>query len=119
MQIDFNQQIYNLNGTEAMTGGQRCQVCGSLIGGEPEPLMLKIVASRALIQPDNQTREQMDKAERALLALQIFDAEEPLDLDSEKVAQIKGYINAMWPPVTVAQTNELLEGRPNPFKREE
>lgn len=117
MQIDFEQQIHDLDGSEATTGGQRCPTCNSVVGGEAEPLTLRIIASRALIQPDQQNVRGMDKPERALLALKIFDAEEPLDLESEQVSVIKKYIDAMWPPVTVAQANELLEGRENPFKR--
>lgn len=125
MQIDFSQQIHNLDGSSATTGGERCQMCGSVLGGESKPLILKHVVSRALIQPEPQEQGEqrqrfqgLDKGERAMLALRIFDATEPLDLDSSKITVIKEYVDRMWPPVTVAQANELLEGRENPFERE-
>lgn len=117
MQIDFDQRMYNLDGSEATTGGQRCPTCNGVVGGETEPLTLRIVASRALVQPDRQNDRGMGNAERALLALKIYDAEEPLDLESEQVSVIKKYIDVMYPPVTVAQANEMLEGRENPFAR--
>ena len=109
MRIDVTQQIMKLDGTPMITGKRICQVCGQVVS-EPEPMTIRLAATRALtaIFPDEQSLSGDRKVARFHLALKVTDENEP-DLKAEDIVLIKKLVGKMYGPIVVARVWAVLD----------
>lgn len=96
MKIDFTAPIRDLKGKPILDGEQA--------------LTLKSVATNALLaaDPDEKTSGE-DKMQRFKLALEIENADTPLDLKVEQVATLKLLVARLYVPLVVGRAYEIFD----------
>jgi len=101
MKVDFSQVLVGLDGKpmQLQTAPDRV-----------EPMTLGRVAIEALLTPNENDKDGATKLARFNVALRINDARAPMDMSPEDAATLKALIGAMYPPLIVGRTFEILNG---------
>lgn len=104
--IDFEQEIYNLDGTRSV---------GKDSSGRDLPAFTLGKIATDVLMGNKQNDTGVDKIKKFNLGLRIMN-EKRVSLDSEDVTLIKQLIAETHGPLIVGQTSALLELRANPLK---
>ena len=104
--IDFEQEIYNLDGS---------RIVGKDQNGKDLPAFTLGKIATDVLMGNKQNDTGVDKIKKFNLGLRIMN-EKRVSLDSEDVTLIKQLIAETHGPLIVGQTSALLELRANPLK---
>jgi hypothetical protein len=89
--------------------------------GNPDgkKMTLKGVCAAALLSPQENDKNitGQEKAKRYLLAQEIHNSDESIDLESEDISLLKKLIGNMYTPLIVGQAYAMLEGKSEKDKK--
>jgi hypothetical protein len=101
MQVNFDQKLLNLDGTEVVNPNDK------------EPTLLRGIAVTALLAQfeDERSLSGEDKLKRWELALKIKNGEDPIELSVEEISLVKKLIGKGFVVLVVGQAWKMLEGK--------
>lgn len=100
MEIDFNQILKQMDGTDILDEKEK------------QPMLLKNICINALLIPlDPQERiGGPEKMKRYDLAQKIYNTKNKLSVDAERITLLKKLVGDLYPPMIVGQVYRMLEG---------